>query len=264
MSSPDSHRQDSSGEAETSGREGSPPYEALLSQSQRVNTVLAVIDGRATLEKSAEAPSAAGKEVCGDILVKMREIISEELRKVSPHSTRPAAAAEDARKQVLQMERSMLWKFEIGRLGPRALRLPRPSIIGRALYDDEKARGKDYTGSTPAEIYGTISINGRHHLSKPAQKYVDRHEAGETRKMSSKLNLHIKPRFGVLADRTRGRYYAESARDGLHLTKYGLRLFADWPDWSVSDDDLAGDGCSRPRGAGPAGGGVRPKLCPPC
>ena len=168
----------------------------------------------------------------------------------------PASAAESVPRQVLQMERSMLWTFEAGRDGIQSLRLPRPSIIGRALYDLQQVAAASYEGSSPAEIYITISVNGRHHLSEVARGRVDRYQAGETRAMSGKINEHLGPRFDALSNRRDGRNYAENIRNRRSLTKRGSRVFANWPNWDALDDDLTGYGPS-PSGSpapAPAGG----------
>ena len=165
----------------------------------------------------------------------------------------PASAAESVPRQVLQMERSMLWTFEAGRDGIQSLRLPRPSIIGRALYDLQQ-EAADYEGSTPADIYQTISAKGPHHLSAPATTYVARYRAGETGAMSGKINIHMEPRFKVLAKPTNRPNYAEHSRTVRYLTGHGIKIFHNWPHWDSRDNDLTGDGPSPSGSPAPAGG----------
>ena len=162
----------------------------------------------------------------------------------------PASAAEPAR-QVLQVERSWLWSME-------ALRLPRPSIIGRALYDLQHEAESDaasvYEGSKPADIYIKISVKGGHHLSETSSKYVTRYIAGETSDMSGAIGRHLEPRFKVLTPRIAGRILTGRSGELRCLTGHGNNFFANWPHWDARDDDLTGDGPSPSGSPAPAGG----------
>ena len=244
---------------DASRRAPEAPLEALRHNAQILEMLTAVV-GTATAEitkaqrESTEA-LLAGVESRLSRMEKLGQEQTALLRTVLARPADPASAAEPVPRQVLQMERAMLWTWEAAREGPQALRLPRPSIIGRALYDLQMAAAT-YQGSSPAEIYITISVNGRHHLSEVARGRVDRYQAGETRAMSGKINEHLGPRFDALSNRRDGRNYAENIRNRRSLTKRGSRVFANWPNWDALDDDLTGYGPS-PSGSpapAPAGG----------
>ena len=169
----------------------------------------------------------------------------------------PASAAEPAR-QVLQVERSWLWSLETSFSHTQALRLPRPSIIGRALYDLQHEAESDaesvYEGSKPADIYITILAKGPHHLSETASRYVTRYKAGETSDMAGKIGIHFEMRFKVLTPRIAGRILAGRSGQLRCLRGHGNNFFAKWPHWDARDDDLTGDGPSPSGSPAPAGG----------
>ena len=235
MSSPDSNNQDESPEADAGGRAGADPIEALVTPAQILQALTAVAD-------------VAGR--LGN-LERVQQEQTSLLRDALARPSGPAPAAEEVPWQVLRIEQTMLWSWETGRDGPQALRQPRPSIIGRALYDLEQAA--DYYGSIPAEIYITISVSGSHHLSGTASNYVTRYQAGEKRAMSAKINEHLAPRFDAISNSSRRRYYAVNEHDRRSLTPEGRRLFRNWPHWSVRDDDFTGDGRSATGSSGPVG-----------
>lgn len=237
MSSPDSNNQDESPEAEAGGREGSDPIEALVTPAQLVQAMTAVADLAERLGNVERAQQA------------MVRVVRDALARTAG----PTPTAEEVPRQVLQTERSMLWTWETTHESTSS-RLPRPSIIGRALYDLQQAAAGTYEGSTPAEIYITISVHGEHHLSEVARDRVDRYQAGETRAMSGKINEHLAPRFHALSNRTDGRNYAENVGNRRSLTARGSRVFANWPHWEARDNDPTGDGPSTSSSAPPAGG----------
>lgn len=172
--------------------------------------------------------------------------------------TDQGSAAEPVSRQMLQVERSWLWSLETGFSRTRALRLPRPSIIGRALYDLQHEAESDaasvYEGSKPADIYIKISVKGGHHLSETPSKYVTRYIAGETSDMSGAIGRHLEARFKVLTPRIAGRILAGRSGELRCLTGHGNYFFANWPNWDALDDDLTGYGPSTSGPAPPASG----------
>ena len=245
---------------DASRRAPEAPLEALRHNAQILEMLTAVV-GTATAEitkaqrESTEA-LLAGVESRLSRMEKLGQEQTALLRTVLARPADPASAAEPVPRQVLQMERAMLWTWEAAREGPQALRLPRPSIIGRALYDLQHVAAAPYEGSYPAEIYITISVSGRHHLSAVAGRFVDAYNRGKKRAMAAKINEHLEPRFEALSNRSRGRYYADNAGDRRSLTTRGCSVFANWPRWDARDDDLTGYGPS-PSGSpapAPAGG----------
>ena len=246
MSSPDSNNQDESREAEAGAREGSDPIEALVTPAQILQALTALVD--------STSAQAAGVSTQMDTVVRLQREHTRLLRDALASPSGPAPAAEEVPRQVLEMERAMLWSLEVGPDGGQARRLPRPSIIGRALYDLRREMATGYEGSTPADIYLKISARGPHHLSPTATSYVTRYVAGDTSAMSGKIGIHLEPRFEVLSDSSRGLYYADSFRRRRDLTGRGCRLFQGWPSWDARDDDLKGNGPSTSGPAPPAGG----------
>jgi len=244
VSSPDSSNRDDSPEADAGGLADAEPMEQLWGNAQILQALTALADN------------------INDLATQLSEVRKSQRRQAeffrNSLAQLPGAATADGNvpRQVLRMEQEMLWSWETAREGLLSLRLPRPSIIGRALYDLQQAATTTYEGSFPAEIYIKISVNGRHHLSDTACDRVDRYQAGETRAMSGKINEHLEPRFEALSDRSRGRYYAESAGNRRSLTVRGSQVFADWPHWSARDDDLTGDGPGTSSPTPPAGGTI--------
>ena len=235
---------------DASRRAPEAPLEALRHNAQILEMLTAVVGTAKAEITKAQLADVESR------LSRMEKLGQEQtalLRTVLARPADPASAAEPVPWQVLQMERSMLWSFEAGRDGIQSLRLPRPSIIGRTLYDLQQ-EAADYEGSTPADIYQTISAKGPHHLSAPATTYVARYRAGETGAMSGKINIHMEPRFKVLAKPTNRPNYAEHSRTVRYLTGHGIKIFHNWPHWDARDDDLTGDGPSPSGSPAPAGG----------
>ena len=235
---------------DASRRAPEAPLEALRHNAQILEMLTAVVGTAKAEITKAQLADVESR------LSRMEKLGQEQtalLRTVLARPADPASAAEPVPWQVLQMERSMLWSFEAGRDGIQSLRLPRPSIIGRTLYDLQQ-EAADYEGSTPADIYQTISAKGPHHLSAPATTYVARYRAGETGAMSGKINIHMEPRFKVLAKPTNRPNYAEHSRTVRYLTGHGIKIFHNWPHWDARDDDLTGDGPGPSGSVSPAGG----------
>ena len=225
------------------------PLELLASSAKILQVLTALADSINAHRASTESRFA---QIEGCLLDVVR-VIQEQTRlqqNALAEPAYPASAAEPAR-QVLQVERSWLWSME-------ALRLPRPSIIGRALYDLQHEAESDaasvYEGSKPADIYIKISVKGGHHLSETSSKYVTRYIAGETSDMSGAIGRHLEPRFKVLTPRIAGRILTGRSGELRCLTGHGNNFFANWPHWDARDDDLTGDGPSPSGSPAPAGG----------
>ena len=253
MSSPDSSNNNALPAVGSGGQADVDPLE-LLASSAKILQVLTALPDSINAHRASTESRFAQIEGC---LLDVVRVIQEQTRlqqNALAEPAYPASAAEPVPWQVLQIERSMLWSCEAGRDGIQSLRLPRPSIIGRALYDLQQVAAASYEGSSPAEIYITISVNGRHHLSEVARGRVDRYQAGKKRAMSGKINEHLGPRFDALSNLRDGRNYAENFGNLRSLTARGSRVFANWPHWDARDDDLTGDGPSPSGSPAPAGG----------
>lgn len=253
MSSPDSNSQDESPEAEAGGLAGSDPIEALVTPAQLLQALTAVADSLKTQRESAEARAVGLVEQLGNVARAQQAMVSV-VRDALTRTAAPATAAEEVPRQVLQVERGWLWSLERGIKGPQTRHLPRPSIIGRALYDLQHEATSVYDGSKPADIYIKISVRGRHHLSETASGYVTRYEAGETSDMAGKIGINLERRFEVLTKQIAGRILAGRSGELRCLTGHGINFFTDWPHWDARDNDPTGDGPSTSGPAPPAGG----------
>ena len=257
MSSPESSSNNDSPNVDSGGQADVDPLEMLARSPQLLQVLTALVDSNNAQRESNESRFAA-IEGCLSNVVRASEEQTRLLRNALARPAGPASAAEPVPRQMLQVERSWLWSLETGFSRTRALRLPRPSIIGRALYDLQHEAESDaasvYEGSKPADIYIKISVKGGHHLSETSSKYVTRYIAGETSDMSGKIGIHLEPRFEVLTQQIAERLFAEKFRKRRYLTGYGSTIFNDWPNWDALDDDLTGYGPSTSGPAPPASG----------
>jgi len=252
VSSPDSNANNSP-DASDGSRAGLDPLEALT-RSPQVLLVLTTLVDSVNSQRGASETRDAQIEARLSSLETATEGMTRLLRNALARPANPASAAEPVSRQVLQVERSMLWSLEVGVEGKQARRLPRPSIIGRALYDLQQEAATSYTGSIPSAIYMKISAMGQQHLSDTAQAYVTRYTAGETSAMAGKIGIHLNPRFEALAKRTDRRPYAELSGELRYLTGHGNAVFTNWPHWGAHDEDLTGDGPGPAGSAPPASG----------
>ena len=252
MSSPDSSTNDSL-DASRGGRADQEPTEMLASSAQILQALTALVDSNNAQRESNESRFAI-IEGCLLNIVRAFEEQTRLLQNVLARPADPTSAAEPVSRQVLQVERGMLWSRESLFDGPQYPRLPRPSIIGRALYDLQHEGASAYEGSRPADIYTKISDRGPHHLSETASRYVTRYEAGETSDMAGKIGIHFEMRFKVLTPRIAGRILAGRSGQLRWLRGHGNNFFANWPHWDARDDDLTGDGPSPSGSPAPAGG----------
>ena len=249
MSSPDSSNNNALPAVGSGGQPDVDLLELLASSAKSLQVLTALADSINAHRASTESRFTQIEGCLLDVVRVLQEQTRLQ-RNALAEPADPASAAEPAR-QVLQVERSWLWSTE-------ALRLPRPSIIGRALYDLQHDAESDaesvYEGSKPADIYITILAKGPHHLSETASRYVTRYEAGETSDMAGKIGIHFEMRFEVLTKRTAGRILAGRSGQLRWLRGHGNNFFANWPHWDARDDDLTGDGPSPSGSPAPAGG----------
>ena len=252
MSSPDSSNNDSP-DVDSGGQADVGPLEMPSRSPQILQVLTAFVDDFNVFRVSTESRLTQMEDRSLSVARESQEQ-TRLLRNALARPAGPASAAEPVPRQVLQVERSMLWSRESLFDGPQYPRLPRPSIIGRGLYDLQHEAASVYEGSKPADIYTKISDRGRHHLSETASRYVTRYRAGETSDASGKMGIHLKPRFEALAKLTDRRPYAEQTGERRYLTGHGIAIFTDWPNWDALDDDLTGYGPSTSGPAPPAGG----------
>jgi hypothetical protein len=252
VSSPDSSSNDSPRDG-SGGQDEVDPLEIAVRSAQILQALTALVDSNNAQRESNESRFAV---IEGGLSGVVRAV--GELTRVLQHAIAsppsPASATEQIPRQLLQIERSMLWAWEVRYDKPPNPRLPRSSIIGRALYDLQHEAASGYEGSVPADIYLTISARGPHHLSETAQRYVTRYRAGETSDASGKMGIHLKPRFEALAKPTDRPPYAEQTGELRYLTGHGVAIFSNWPNWDARDDDLTGYGPSTSGSAPPARG----------
>ena len=250
MSSPDSSNNDSP-DVDSGGQADVGPLEMPSRSPQILQVLTAFVDDFNVFRVSTESRLTQMEDRSLSVARESQEQ-TRLLRNALARPAGPASAAELVPRQMLQVVRSMLWSLEGGPEGPQALRLPRPSIIGRALYDLQHEATSTYNGSVPAEIYIKISVQGEHHLSETPRRYVTHYIAGETSDMSGKIGIHLEPRFEVLTQQIAERLFAEKFRKRRYLTGYGSTIFNDWPNWDARDDDLTGYGPSPSGSPAPA------------
>ena len=250
MSSPDSSNNDSP-DVDSGGQADVGPLEMPSRSPQILQVLTAFVDDFNVFRVSTESRLTQMEDRSLSVARESQEQ-TRLLRNALARPAGPASAAEPVPRQMLQVVRSMLWSLEGGPEGPQALRLPRPSIIGRALYDLQHEATSTYNGSVPAEIYIKISVQGEHHLSETPRRYVTHYIAGETSDMSGKIGIHLEPRFEVLTQQIAERLFAEKFRKRRYLTGYGSTIFNDWPNWDARDDDLTGYGPSPSGSPAPA------------
>ena len=256
MSSPDSSNNNALPAVGSGGQPDVDLLELLASSAKSLQVLTALADSINAHRASTESRFAQIEGCLLDVVRVLQE--QTRLQRIAlAEPADPASAAEPAR-QVLQVERSLLWSMETSFSRMQALRLPRPSIIGRALYDLQHEAESDaasvYEGSKPADIYIKISVKGGHHLSETSSKYVTRYIAGETSDMSGAIGRHLEPRFKVLTPRIAGRILTGRSGELRCLTGHGNNFFANWPHWDARDDDLTGDGPGPSGSVSPAGG----------
>jgi len=256
VSSPDSSNNDSP-DVDSGGQADVGPLEMPSRSPQILQVLTAFVDDFNVFRVSTESRLTQMEDRSLSVARESQEQ-TRLLRNALARPAGPASAAEPVPRQMLQVERSWLWSLETGFSRTRALRLPRPSIIGRALYDLQHEAESDaasvYEGSKPADIYIKISVKGGHHLSETSRTYVTRYIAGETSDMSGAIGRHLEPRFKVLTPRIAGRILTGRSGELRCLTGHGNYFFANWPNWDALDDDLTGYGPSTSGPAPPASG----------
>jgi hypothetical protein len=148
----------------------------------------------------------------------------------SQQPTNPAAVVADD--LVLNARRQEIWRAELNQQKP--LRLPRPTVVGRAMRDLEPERMENPSSFSARRVFQLIRDHGAHHLDKTVADLID--AKGNTAS-SSRSGL-----FETRFKRLQGHLLAEVKNDEWILTRHGARVFRGWPDWGVADDDVECEG----------------------
>lgn len=135
---------------------------------------------------------------------------------------------------LVNSRRRAMWRAETNQRQP--LRLPRPTIIGRALREIAVQRGKGGLKPTKRDVFEMIRDCGPHHLSPEVTAATNRRSSTT----SSHLRTLLDSRYMRLVDVE----LAEPKGDGYRLRDLGMRVFNGWPDWDVADDDKQCEGFS--------------------
>jgi len=150
---------------------------------------------------------------------------------VAAPSPSPPPLAEQARQVtdslILNARREEIWRAETNQKGP--LRLPRPTILGRAIRDAAIPGLLAEIAASKRGIFLLIKQRGPHHLPENVAQLIDR--KGKT--AASRIDKLFKARYQRLVKAL----LAEVDIQGFTLTRHGSKLFTNWPDWEVTDDD---------------------------
>lgn len=130
---------------------------------------------------------------------------------------------------IVSARRETTWLAELNQQRP--LRLPRPTIVGRAIRELES---RSRSVPTAREVFLHIQESGGHHLSQTITRLLTRSGS----RPASTLRKHFKTRCSRLV---RARLAKPLGR-GYRLMAIGKSLFKAWPDWGVADDDAECDG----------------------
>lgn len=156
------------------------------------------------------------------------------LREVRSAAEDSGPAASSTRLLLIQGWREQSWSYEDEL--PQEDRLPRPTLVGRALFDLVAT----HAGEKPEliEIFGAFERGGQHHLSEKIVRLMAQNRTlGPENKdlrgsASSALSKAFNRRYKLLC---RGKL-ADSGRGSRFLLDRGRDVFDGWPDWSVQDD----------------------------
>lgn len=161
----------------------------------------------------------------------------DEIPKPPAPETVEVLAETRCRQRIIIERRTSLWHLE--RREPERKdsinHLPRPSLIGRTLYD--LGAFSEHQGQHPGQVFTSLLKKGKHHLSPKIIDYLSRYERPDGTKdpaISADLGDQFTPRIGPLIQIG----YAAKGSKGHYLTEKGRRLFEGWPDYEVSDDDI--------------------------
>lgn len=140
-------------------------------------------------------------------------------------------------------KRGMLWLMEKQKSQQQDRnKPPRPSIIGRALFDLQTKNPEQLR--TPVAVFTQIREHGPHHLSPAILKALDRYRRTDgkvDKDASGKLGKHLDTRL----DELRAAEHVTHTADQRTLTNTGLRLFDQWPEWDTRHDDVQCCGYAR-------------------
>lgn len=144
-----------------------------------------------------------------------------------PAPQQPGAAAHASADSIINARRQEIWRAELNQQKP--LRLPRPTVVGRAVLEAELAQDPGQGPPPARDIFRRIQANGAHHLSQTMTRQIA--SAGPA--AASALRKQYKTR----CQRLIGARLMEKAGTQHGLTRHGERIFSGWPDWEVADDD---------------------------
>jgi hypothetical protein len=130
---------------------------------------------------------------------------------------------------IVSARRETTWLAELNQQSP--LRLPRPTIIGRAIGELES---RSRAVPTAREVFLHIQERGVHHLPRTITRLLARSGS----RPASTLRKHFKTRCSRLVNAR----LAKPLERGYRLMAIGKSLFKAWPDWGVADDDAECDG----------------------
>jgi hypothetical protein len=194
--------------------------------------VTAVLAGLAAKEDGSS--QSGSQPILGSIqgqLTAIESLLRDTSRAPAPHQ--PVAAVHASADSIINARREEIWRAELNQQKP--LRLPRPTVVGRAMRELEPERLEDPRSfSASRRVFQWIRERGGHHLGKTVADLI---EAKGKTASSSRVGL-----FETRFKRLQGHSLAEVKNDEWILTLHGARVFTDWPDWKVSDDDVECDG----------------------
>jgi hypothetical protein len=141
--------------------------------------------------------------------------------------TPEAHARQETDARILNARRDEIWCAETNQKDP--LRLPRPTILGRAIRDAARRHDRSDISQTKRGIFALIKACGLHHLSNRISQLVETKGKRAASRLDKLYTVRcrrlVKPKIAAESD------------GGFQLTRYGRRLFNGWPDWDVADDD---------------------------
>ena len=145
----------------------------------------------------------------------------------APAPQQPGAAVEVSAQVILNIRREEIWRAELNQQKP--LRLPRPTVMGRAMRELEPERLKNPHSFSARRVFQWIRDHGDHHLSVRITQLIGR----KGKQASSSISKQWDSRCRRL-DRHK---LIEVLDDSKHLSGRGHQIFSGWPDWAVADGD---------------------------
>jgi hypothetical protein len=117
------------------------------------------------------------------------------------------------------------------------MKLPRPTIIGRALCD-LFATKRDHEVTVP-DVFNELAKTGPHHLASSCQLDLNLLASGSKKdrnNASSRLTKRYRDRFEWLERQRLAESEKPDGRWRRWLSDRGLTVFEAWPDWEVNDE----------------------------